>query len=202
MLFSSPIRYCDHCIVCCFGCSILTQLLPIDEHEKAKLLPIRSARLRLRLVVHWIERLQSQWCVMLSSLPLLFPSPRAYTHPPVGTPTPLIPPVIARGITPLPLTPVCSPPLKGAFLRICVPAAGGSLVDASSADARGVWLGRASGRHWLRCRPPGRVHGAKCWEAGQWVSVAISMSKRREFVQGRQIWISRLLLHLRMSPTI
>ncbi|KAH9843844.1 LON-domain-containing protein [Rhodofomes roseus] len=36
-------------------------LLPIDEHEKAKLLPIRSARLRLRLVVHWIEKLQSQW---------------------------------------------------------------------------------------------------------------------------------------------
>ncbi|KZT12751.1 uncharacterized protein LAESUDRAFT_733361 [Laetiporus sulphureus 93-53] len=37
------------------------QLLPIDEHEKAKLLPIRSARLRLRLVVHWIEQLQSNW---------------------------------------------------------------------------------------------------------------------------------------------
>lgn len=36
-------------------------LLPIDEHEKAKLLPIRSARLRLRLVVHWIEQLQSNW---------------------------------------------------------------------------------------------------------------------------------------------
>jgi hypothetical protein len=28
------------------------QVLPIDEHEKAKLLPIRSPRLRLRLVVH------------------------------------------------------------------------------------------------------------------------------------------------------
>ncbi|KAI0952098.1 hypothetical protein AcV7_008013 [Taiwanofungus camphoratus] len=36
-------------------------LLPIDEHEKAKLLPIRSPRLRLRLVVHWIEQLQSNW---------------------------------------------------------------------------------------------------------------------------------------------
>ncbi|TFK91838.1 hypothetical protein K466DRAFT_582482 [Polyporus arcularius HHB13444] len=45
-------------------------LLPIDEHEKAKLLPIRSPRLRLRLVVHWIEQLNSQWwfsggCVIL-----------------------------------------------------------------------------------------------------------------------------------------
>ena len=37
------------------------QLLPIDEHEKAKLLPIRSARLRLRLVVPWIEQLRSHW---------------------------------------------------------------------------------------------------------------------------------------------
>ncbi|KAI9063196.1 hypothetical protein FKP32DRAFT_1603730 [Trametes sanguinea] len=36
-------------------------LLPIDEHEKAKLLPIRSPRLRLRLVVHWIEQLNSNW---------------------------------------------------------------------------------------------------------------------------------------------
>ncbi|KAH9943399.1 PUA-like domain-containing protein [Epithele typhae] len=36
-------------------------LLPIDDHEKAKLLPIRSPRLRLRLVVHWIEQLNSQW---------------------------------------------------------------------------------------------------------------------------------------------
>ncbi|KAI0751952.1 PUA-like domain-containing protein, partial [Irpex lacteus] len=36
-------------------------LLPIDEHEKAKLLPIRSPRLRLRLVVHWIEQLRSHW---------------------------------------------------------------------------------------------------------------------------------------------
>lgn len=43
-------------------------VLPIDEHEKAKLLPIRSARLRLRLVVHWIEQLNSNWLVSSSSL--------------------------------------------------------------------------------------------------------------------------------------
>ena len=36
-------------------------VLPIDEYEKAKLLPIKSARLRLRLVVHWIEQLNSNW---------------------------------------------------------------------------------------------------------------------------------------------
>ncbi|EKM80035.1 hypothetical protein AGABI1DRAFT_127711 [Agaricus bisporus var. burnettii JB137-S8] len=36
-------------------------VLPIDEHEKAKLLPLRSARLRLLLLVHWIEQLNSQW---------------------------------------------------------------------------------------------------------------------------------------------
>ncbi|KAG8718888.1 hypothetical protein FRC08_004107 [Ceratobasidium sp. 394] len=36
-------------------------VLPIDEHEKAKLLPVRSARLRLRLVVHWIEQLNNNW---------------------------------------------------------------------------------------------------------------------------------------------
>lgn len=36
-------------------------VLPIDEHEKAKLLPIRSARLRLLLVVHWIEQLNNNW---------------------------------------------------------------------------------------------------------------------------------------------
>ncbi|KDQ64522.1 hypothetical protein JAAARDRAFT_28161 [Jaapia argillacea MUCL 33604] len=45
-------------------------VLPIDEHEKSKLLPIRSPRLRLRLVVHWIEQLNSNWwfssgCVIL-----------------------------------------------------------------------------------------------------------------------------------------
>lgn len=36
-------------------------VLPIDEHEKAKLLPIKSVRLRLRLVVHWIDQLNSNW---------------------------------------------------------------------------------------------------------------------------------------------
>jgi len=45
-------------------------VLPIDEHEKAKLLPIRSPKLRLRLVVHWIEQLNNNWwfssgCVIL-----------------------------------------------------------------------------------------------------------------------------------------
>ncbi|KAJ7498903.1 PUA-like domain-containing protein [Mycena latifolia] len=38
-------------------------VLPIDEYEKAKLLPIRSPRLRLQLVVHWIEQLNNNWCV-------------------------------------------------------------------------------------------------------------------------------------------
>ncbi|KAF8897554.1 PUA-like domain-containing protein [Infundibulicybe gibba] len=36
-------------------------VLPIDEYEKGKLLPIRSPRLRLLLVVHWIEQLNSNW---------------------------------------------------------------------------------------------------------------------------------------------
>jgi Lon protease-like protein len=36
-------------------------VMPIDEHEKAKLLPIRSPRLRLRIVVHWIEQLRQTW---------------------------------------------------------------------------------------------------------------------------------------------
>lgn len=36
-------------------------ILPIDEHEKAKLFPIRSPRLRLLLVVHWIEQLNNNW---------------------------------------------------------------------------------------------------------------------------------------------
>jgi hypothetical protein len=37
------------------------QVLPIDEYEKAKLLPIRSVRLRLKLVAHWIDQLNSNW---------------------------------------------------------------------------------------------------------------------------------------------
>ncbi|KAH8118293.1 hypothetical protein DFH11DRAFT_661815 [Phellopilus nigrolimitatus] len=39
----------------------MAQVLPIDDHEKAKLLVIKSARGRLRLVVHWIEQLNSNW---------------------------------------------------------------------------------------------------------------------------------------------
>jgi hypothetical protein len=37
------------------------QVIPIDEYEKAKLLPIRSPRLRLALIVHWVEQLRSSW---------------------------------------------------------------------------------------------------------------------------------------------
>ncbi|KAF8165325.1 PUA-like domain-containing protein [Crassisporium funariophilum] len=40
-------------------------VLPIDEHEKAKLLPIKSVRLRLMLVVHWIEQLNNKWYAWL-----------------------------------------------------------------------------------------------------------------------------------------
>lgn len=39
----------------------MASVMPIDEHEKSKLLPIRSPRLRLRIVVHWIEQLQQTW---------------------------------------------------------------------------------------------------------------------------------------------
>jgi len=39
----------------------MAMVLPIDEHEKAKLLPIKSARLRLRMIVGWIEQLNSNW---------------------------------------------------------------------------------------------------------------------------------------------
>lgn len=41
----------------------VASLLPLDELEKAKLLPIRSPRLRLLIVVHWIEQLNRQWYV-------------------------------------------------------------------------------------------------------------------------------------------
>lgn len=37
------------------------QVMPIDEYEKARLLPIRSPRLRLKLIVHWIDSLRSSW---------------------------------------------------------------------------------------------------------------------------------------------
>lgn len=36
-------------------------VLPIEDSEKAKLLPIRSARLRLKLVAHWIDQLNGNW---------------------------------------------------------------------------------------------------------------------------------------------
>lgn len=36
-------------------------VMPIDEYEKARLLPIRSHRLRLKLIVHWVEQLRSSW---------------------------------------------------------------------------------------------------------------------------------------------
>lgn len=36
-------------------------VLPLEDAEKAKLLPLRSARLRLLLVVYWIERLNNNW---------------------------------------------------------------------------------------------------------------------------------------------
>ncbi|KAN0131483.1 PUA-like domain containing protein [Lactarius tabidus] len=39
----------------------MAMALPIEETEKAKLLPVRSPLLRLRLVVHWIEQLNSNW---------------------------------------------------------------------------------------------------------------------------------------------
>jgi len=39
------------------------QVLPIEDTEKAKLLPVNSPLLRLRLVVHWIEQLNSHWFV-------------------------------------------------------------------------------------------------------------------------------------------
>ncbi|KAI5452902.1 hypothetical protein NCC49_006439 [Naganishia albida] len=36
-------------------------VMPIDEYEKARLLPIRSPRLRLRLIAHWVDQLRSSW---------------------------------------------------------------------------------------------------------------------------------------------
>ncbi|KAG5643971.1 hypothetical protein DXG03_009322 [Asterophora parasitica] len=43
-------------------------ILPIDDHEKAKLLPIRSPRLRLLLVTHWIKQLNDNWYIYLFRL--------------------------------------------------------------------------------------------------------------------------------------
>lgn len=39
----------------------MAMALPIEETEKAKLLPVISPLLRLRLVVHWIQQLNSNW---------------------------------------------------------------------------------------------------------------------------------------------
>ncbi|KAF8655226.1 hypothetical protein AX16_003133 [Volvariella volvacea WC 439] len=36
-------------------------VLPIEDQERAKLFPIRSIRLRLLVVSHWIEQLNNQW---------------------------------------------------------------------------------------------------------------------------------------------
>jgi len=41
----------------------VASVLPINDQEKAKLLPIRTSSLRLRLVVHWIEQLSDNWFV-------------------------------------------------------------------------------------------------------------------------------------------
>jgi len=43
----------------------MAMALPIEDTEKAKLLPVKSPLLRLRLVVHWIEQLNSNWFVGL-----------------------------------------------------------------------------------------------------------------------------------------
>jgi hypothetical protein len=40
---------------------VVEQVMPIDEFEKARLLPIRSPRLRLKLIVHWVESLRTSW---------------------------------------------------------------------------------------------------------------------------------------------
>jgi len=39
----------------------MAMLMPIDDHEKAKLLQITSYRLRLRLLVFWIQQMQHSW---------------------------------------------------------------------------------------------------------------------------------------------
>jgi len=39
----------------------MAMLMPIDDHEKAKLLQITSYRLRLRLIVFWIQQMQDSW---------------------------------------------------------------------------------------------------------------------------------------------
>jgi Lon protease-like protein len=49
-------------------------ILPIEEQEKAKLLPIKSPRLRLIMVVSWIERLNRNWSVLHSFIASLHSS--------------------------------------------------------------------------------------------------------------------------------
>jgi len=39
----------------------MAMLMPVDDHEKAKLLQITSYRLRLRLLVFWIQQMQGSW---------------------------------------------------------------------------------------------------------------------------------------------
>ncbi|KAL7004006.1 hypothetical protein EMMF5_006455 [Cystobasidiomycetes sp. EMM_F5] len=39
----------------------MATLMPVDDHEKARLLQITSYRLRLRLIVHWIQQMQNSW---------------------------------------------------------------------------------------------------------------------------------------------
>jgi len=39
----------------------MAAVIPIYEYEKAKLLPITSARLRLKLLVFWIDQLRGSW---------------------------------------------------------------------------------------------------------------------------------------------
>jgi hypothetical protein len=56
-LLSSPIVI----LVLRTGSGADNQVMPIDEYEKARLLPIRSPRLRLKLIVHWIDSLRSSW---------------------------------------------------------------------------------------------------------------------------------------------
>jgi len=36
----------------------MAMVVPVEESEKVKLLPLRSARLRLRLIVHWLDQLE------------------------------------------------------------------------------------------------------------------------------------------------
>ena len=53
------------CAIADSDCEKTRQALPIEDTEKAKLLPVKSVLLRLRLVVHWIEQLNSNWFVGL-----------------------------------------------------------------------------------------------------------------------------------------